>query len=111
MINTSSRPLSVGFDILPDRIVLFVIGSTAVAWKPLQRDGRFCRIGRHVVRGVWLCAFNHQMSGGYDGRHFVTGHAVVISEISFPKVFNGDVTAVNVMTAFGQRSSVSLKQS
>lgn len=92
----------------PNRVVLFVVRASAVTGQPLQRDGRLGRVGRHVVRRVRLGALDHQMGGGHNGGHFVAGHAVIISKVGFPEVFDGDVAAVYVVPAFGQRGSVSL---
>lgn len=92
----------------PNRVVLFVVRSSAVTGQPLQRDGRLGRVRRHVVRRVRLCALDHQMSGGHYRGHLVAGHTVIISKVGFPEVFYGDVAAVYVVPAFGQRGPVSL---
>lgn len=94
---------------LPNRIVLFVIGTAAVTWQPLQCNGRLGSVGRDVVRRMRLSALDHQVSGRHYCGHLVARDAVIIPEIGFPEVLYCDVPAVDAVTTLGQRRSVPLR--
>lgn len=95
-------------ELLPYRIVLFVVRTAAITGQPLQCNGCLGSVGRDVVRRMRLRALDDQMSGRHYCGHLVARDTVIVTEIGFPEVFYCNVSTVNAVTAFRQRCSVSL---
>ena len=97
-----------GREVLPNNIVLDVIGSAAVAGQPLETDWEFGRLRGDIMRRVRRRAFDDQVRGGHQRGHFVGHVALVVAEVAALQLGQRQIAAVGFGAFAWQRPAVHL---
>lgn len=94
---------------LPYSVFLLIIGSSAVARKPVYGGGKCSRISAYIIRSVRLRSFYNQLCRRHYGRYFVARYAQVRSEIGTSKTVDGDIASGHANSVLLQWLAVFLR--